>query len=87
MCSYGNHASSSLLNLPRDECKRILRRLELEAYCSTVSALRAQGDLTNEKKLLLQNLQDCLKSAILFQSRLLSIDLKKYYSGFVKESV
>ena len=50
-----------LLDLSRDECKRILRRLELDAYSSIVSAFRAQGDLTKEKKKLLIDLQGSLR--------------------------
>ncbi|XP_033759788.1 LOW QUALITY PROTEIN: BRCA2-interacting transcriptional repressor EMSY-like [Pecten maximus] len=49
-----------LLDMSRDECKRILRRLELEAYSSLVSAFRAQGDLNKEKKRILQDLQQNL---------------------------
>ncbi|XP_072432925.1 BRCA2-interacting transcriptional repressor EMSY isoform X3 [Chiloscyllium punctatum] len=50
----------SLLDLSRDECKRILRKLELEAYAGAISALRAQGDLTKEKKDLLAELAKVL---------------------------
>lgn len=50
-----------LLDMTRDECKRVLRRLELEAYASTVSSFRAQGDLTKEKKRILQDLQNILR--------------------------
>uniref|UniRef100_A0A8C1Y2Z8 BRCA2-interacting transcriptional repressor EMSY n=1 Tax=Cyprinus carpio TaxID=7962 RepID=A0A8C1Y2Z8_CYPCA len=46
----------TLLDLSRDECKRILRKLELEAYAGVISALRAQGDLTKDKKDLLGEL-------------------------------
>uniref|UniRef100_A0A673X3U9 BRCA2-interacting transcriptional repressor EMSY n=1 Tax=Salmo trutta TaxID=8032 RepID=A0A673X3U9_SALTR len=46
----------TLLDLGRDECKRILRKLELEAYAGVISALRAQGDLTKDKKDLLGEL-------------------------------
>ncbi|PNF25978.1 hypothetical protein B7P43_G06364 [Cryptotermes secundus] len=49
-----------LLDMTRDECKRILRRLELEAYSSLVSALRAQGELSKEKRKLLQDLASTL---------------------------
>ncbi|KAK3588450.1 hypothetical protein CHS0354_025106, partial [Potamilus streckersoni] len=49
-----------LLDMTRDECKRILRRIELEAYSATVSAFRAQGDLSKEKKRLLLDLQNTL---------------------------
>lgn len=58
-------ASSSmwplLLDLSRDESKRILRRLELEAYSSLITAFRAQGILTKYKKKLLQELQHALR--------------------------
>lgn len=36
-----------------DECKKILRSLELEAYSSIVTAFRAQGTLTKDKKRML----------------------------------
>lgn len=49
-----------LLDISKEECKRILRRMELEAYCSIVSAFRAQGDLTKDKKKILQDLQTTL---------------------------
>ncbi|WAR28157.1 EMSY-like protein [Mya arenaria] len=49
-----------LLDMTREECKRILRRVELEAYSSVVSAFRAQGDLTKEKKKMLADLQQLL---------------------------
>lgn len=50
-----------LLDMTRDDSKRILRRLELEAYSSLISAFRAQGDLTKEKKKILQDLQYYLR--------------------------
>ena len=50
-----------LIDLTRDEAKRGLRSLELEAYASIVTALRAQGDLTPEKKKVLQELQSTLR--------------------------
>ena len=46
-----------LLDLSRDECKRLLRHLELIAYEGIVSAFRAQGDLNQEKRELLKQLQ------------------------------
>ncbi|CAN0170645.1 unnamed protein product [Lampetra planeri] len=46
----------TLLDLAREECLGILRKLELEAYAAAVSALRAQGDLTVEKRDLLSEL-------------------------------
>ncbi|XP_078310623.1 uncharacterized protein LOC111136248 isoform X2 [Crassostrea virginica] len=49
-----------LLDMSKEECKRILRRMELEAYSSLVSAFRAQGDLTKDKKRILQDLQSTL---------------------------
>lgn len=49
-----------LLDISKEECKRILRRMELEAYSSIVSAFRAQGDLTKDKKKILQDLQSTL---------------------------
>ncbi|KAM8834592.1 BRCA2-interacting transcriptional repressor EMSY isoform 1-T1 [Synchiropus picturatus] len=50
----------TILDLSRDECKRILRKLELEAYAGVISALRAQGDLTKDKKDLLGELTKIL---------------------------
>ena len=50
-----------LLDMTREESKRILRRVELEAYSSVVSAFRAQGDLTKDKKRLLHDLQNILR--------------------------
>ncbi|ESP04962.1 hypothetical protein LOTGIDRAFT_109747 [Lottia gigantea] len=49
-----------LLDMSRDDCKRVLRRLELEGYSAVLSAFRAQGDLTKEKKKILQDLQNIL---------------------------
>ncbi|KAJ9583257.1 hypothetical protein L9F63_022390 [Diploptera punctata] len=49
-----------ILDMSRDECKRILRRLELEAYGNLVSVLRAQGYLSKEKRKLLQDLASTL---------------------------
>ncbi|XP_077596845.1 BRCA2-interacting transcriptional repressor EMSY isoform X2 [Stigmatopora nigra] len=50
----------TILDLGRDECKRILRKLELEAYAGVITALRAQGDLTKDKKDLLGELTKIL---------------------------
>ncbi|KAK2828409.1 hypothetical protein Q5P01_019443 [Channa striata] len=50
----------TILDLGRDECKRILRKLELEAYAGVISALRAQGDLNKDKKDLLGELTKIL---------------------------
>nr|XP_033805175.1 BRCA2-interacting transcriptional repressor EMSY isoform X3 [Geotrypetes seraphini] len=50
----------TLLDLSRDECKRILRKLELEAYAGVITALRAQGDLNKDKKDLLGELSKVL---------------------------
>lgn len=50
----------TVLDLSRDECKRILRKLELEAYAGVISALRAQGDLSKDKKDLLGELTKIL---------------------------
>ncbi|XP_071453765.1 BRCA2-interacting transcriptional repressor EMSY-like isoform X2 [Hetaerina americana] len=49
-----------LLDMSRDECKRILRRLELEAYASIITVFRAQGALTKEKKSLLKEISSQL---------------------------
>lgn len=53
-----------LLDFSRDECKRILRKLELEAYAAIVSAFRAQGELTKDKKKLLQELSAVLSISL-----------------------
>lgn len=50
-----------ILDLTKDECRRRLRQVELEAYSSIVSAFRGQGDLTKEKKRLLDDLQAQLR--------------------------
>jgi hypothetical protein len=50
-----------LLDLSREDSKRILRRVELDAYSGVVSAFRAQGDLSKDKKKLLQDLQHILR--------------------------
>ncbi|XP_045200175.2 BRCA2-interacting transcriptional repressor EMSY-like [Mercenaria mercenaria] len=49
-----------LLDMTHEESKRILRRVELEAYSAIVSAFRAQGDLNKEKKKILHDLQQFL---------------------------
>ncbi|XP_077987831.1 BRCA2-interacting transcriptional repressor EMSY-like [Glandiceps talaboti] len=49
-----------LLDMSRDESKRMLRRLELEAYASVISAFRAQGDLSKDKKRLLNEIGSVL---------------------------
>ncbi|KAG0728649.1 BRCA2-interacting transcriptional repressor EMSY [Chionoecetes opilio] len=46
-----------LLDLTKDECRKALRALELTTYSQVVSVLRAQGELTKEKKKLLNDLQ------------------------------
>ncbi|KAK1138152.1 hypothetical protein K0M31_002633 [Melipona bicolor] len=46
--------------MTRDECKKCLRCLELEAYGNMVSVLRAQGPFTSEKQKLLQELAKVL---------------------------
>ncbi|CAG2106877.1 unnamed protein product, partial [Medioppia subpectinata] len=48
----------------RDECKRSLRRYELEAYSSVVTALRAQGDLNKDKRKILQDLCSMLSISL-----------------------
>ncbi|XP_076312530.1 uncharacterized protein LOC143226025 isoform X2 [Tachypleus tridentatus] len=53
-----------LLDYTRDDCKRILRTLELEAYASIVSAFRAQGELTKEKKKMLHDLSSSLSISL-----------------------
>ena len=59
-----------LLDYSRDECKRMLRRLELDAYSSIVSVFRAQGDLSRDKKKLLQDLQSMLRSlSVIYSSQ------------------
>ncbi|XP_076244916.1 uncharacterized protein LOC143185631 [Calliopsis andreniformis] len=46
--------------MTRDECRKCLRCLELDAYGSMVSVLRAQGPFTSEKQKLLQELAKVL---------------------------
>ena len=64
-----------LLDMTREESKRILRRVELEAYSSVVSAFRAQGDLTKEKKRLLHDLQNILRYMYIVYCKLISFEL------------
>ncbi|XP_026757303.2 BRCA2-interacting transcriptional repressor EMSY [Galleria mellonella] len=49
-----------LLNMTRDECRRTLRRLELEAYSNMISVFRAQGPLEEKRKKLLEELRAVL---------------------------
>ncbi|CAB3370854.1 Hypothetical predicted protein [Cloeon dipterum] len=49
-----------ILDIPKSECSRILRRMELMAYASCISVLRAQGPLTKEKRLAIENLRKIL---------------------------
>ncbi|KAF4519122.1 hypothetical protein B566_EDAN010544 [Ephemera danica] len=49
-----------LLDTPKDECKRTLRRFELEAYASLVTALRGQGELSKTRRQLLQDAANTL---------------------------
>lgn len=46
-----------LLDICEDDARRLLRTLELGAYSSVVAAFRAQGDLSNPKKRVLEQLQ------------------------------
>ncbi|XP_035731069.1 BRCA2-interacting transcriptional repressor EMSY-like isoform X1 [Vespa mandarinia] len=46
--------------MTRDECRKCLRYLELDAYGNMVSVLRAQGPLTSNKQRLLQELTKIL---------------------------
>jgi len=48
------------VDLSKDECVRILRRLEVTAYSSVVSAFRAQGELTKERRKILSDLSNAL---------------------------
>ena len=50
-----------LLDFGRDDSKRMLRSLELDAYAAAVTAFRAQGDLNKDKRKLLQDLQTALR--------------------------
>ncbi|KAI5640708.1 ENT domain-containing protein [Phthorimaea operculella] len=49
-----------LLNMTRDECRRTLRRLELEAYSNIIGVFRAQGALEDNRKKLLEELRAVL---------------------------
>lgn len=46
--------------MTREEAKRILRRLELDAYSAVVTAFRAQGDMNKSKKSILGELSSQL---------------------------
>ncbi|XP_043492826.1 BRCA2-interacting transcriptional repressor EMSY isoform X1 [Polistes fuscatus] len=52
--------SSIRREMTRDECRKCLRYLELDAYGNMVSVLRAQGLLTSSKQRLLQELAKIL---------------------------
>ncbi|XP_014610306.1 PREDICTED: protein EMSY isoform X1 [Polistes canadensis] len=52
--------SSIRREMTRDECRKCLRYLELDAYGNMVSVLRAQGILTSSKQRLLQELAKIL---------------------------
>lgn len=45
------------LDMTRDECRGVLRRLELESYSSVMSTFRAQGGLCKEKARILDELR------------------------------
>ncbi|KAL7028022.1 hypothetical protein ACKWTF_005695 [Chironomus riparius] len=49
----------SKVDLTKDECRGVLRRLELEAYSSVVSTFRAQGCLDSSKQGVLDQLRRC----------------------------
>ncbi|XP_066594506.1 BRCA2-interacting transcriptional repressor EMSY isoform X2 [Prorops nasuta] len=51
---------STRYEMSRDDCRKCLRCLELDAYGSMVSVLRAQGPFTDEKQKLLQELAKVL---------------------------
>lgn len=48
------------LDMTRDECRGVLRRLELESYSSVMSTFRAQGGLCKEKARILDDLRKLL---------------------------
>ncbi|XP_074100241.1 uncharacterized protein LOC141528200 isoform X2 [Cotesia typhae] len=48
------------MDMSRDECRKCLRCLELDAYGNVVSVLRAQGSFTEDKKRLLEELAKVL---------------------------
>ncbi|XP_059613165.1 BRCA2-interacting transcriptional repressor EMSY [Phlebotomus argentipes] len=52
------------VDMTRDECRSVLRRLELDAYSSVVSTFRAQGHLTERKMGILKDLQVILHISV-----------------------
>ncbi|XP_068226883.1 BRCA2-interacting transcriptional repressor EMSY isoform X6 [Palaemon carinicauda] len=52
------HKWPQLLDMTKEECQKSLRALEISAYSQMISVLRAQGELTKEKKKLLNDLQN-----------------------------
>ncbi|KAH9287182.1 BRCA2-interacting transcriptional repressor EMSY [Echinococcus granulosus] len=52
-----------LVDYSKTDCRRILRRHEVEAYAKVVTAFRAQGLLTGEKRKLLEDLRRLLSIA------------------------
>ncbi|XP_069158062.1 BRCA2-interacting transcriptional repressor EMSY-like [Procambarus clarkii] len=60
MMDIGNKVPNKwpkFLDMTKDECRKALRALELTTYSQVVSVLRAQGELTKEKRKLLNDLQ------------------------------
>ncbi|XP_049536817.1 BRCA2-interacting transcriptional repressor EMSY [Anopheles darlingi] len=49
------------LDMTLDECRGVLRRLELESYGTIISAFRAQGSLCKEKARILEDLRRVLR--------------------------
>ncbi|KAL1457419.1 hypothetical protein WDU94_007653 [Cyamophila willieti] len=62
----GIHYWPHLLDMSEDQCKLKLRCMELEAYSSIVSVLRARGPLTEEK---LNFMKQCSKEFHISQER------------------
>ena len=64
--SFNKHSGISwpmLVDYTKADCRRILRRHEIEAYAKVVTAFRAQGLLTGEKKKVLEDLRRLLTIA------------------------
>lgn len=52
-----------LIDYSKNDCERMLRNLELEAYAKVIAVFRAQGPLTMEKRKTLEDLQHLLSIA------------------------
>lgn len=60
MSGPGGSKWPQVVDMSKDDAKRLLRSTELSAYSALIAAFRAQGDLTTQKRKILQELQSLL---------------------------